>query len=74
MAGAMRGYAQQGLFSSRRSLIQLFIFSFTIDAEECYGQVLNSLRNVPGIGPNGPGNVDGKKFVDQYLMGEMRRE
>lgn len=74
MAGAMRGYAQQGLFASIKGSIQLFILLFSIDAEECYGQVLNSLRNVPGIGPNGPGNVDGKKFVDQYLMGEMRRE
>ncbi|TFK72374.1 cysteine proteinase [Pluteus cervinus] len=44
------------------------------DAEECYGQLITSLRNVPGIGPNGAGNQEGKKFVDQYLMGEIRRE
>ncbi|KAF8654777.1 hypothetical protein AX16_003432 [Volvariella volvacea WC 439] len=43
------------------------------DAEECYTQVINTLRNVPGIGPNGAGNTEGKKFVDQYLMGEVQR-
>ncbi|KAF9468278.1 hypothetical protein BDZ94DRAFT_1183855 [Collybia nuda] len=44
------------------------------DAEECFGQIVNSLRNVPGLpSPNGT-STETKKFVDQYLMGVMRRE
>ncbi|RDB23339.1 Ubiquitin carboxyl-terminal hydrolase 6 [Hypsizygus marmoreus] len=50
------------------------------DAEECFGQIINTLRNVPGL-PSGSSTVAGaeatattKKFVEQYLMGEMRRE
>ncbi|KAI0076894.1 cysteine proteinase [Panus rudis PR-1116 ss-1] len=43
------------------------------DAEECYTQLINSLKEVPGLpGPSGTNN--GKKFVEQFLMGEMRRE
>ncbi|CAA7262071.1 unnamed protein product [Cyclocybe aegerita] len=51
------------------------------DAEECYNAIVNSLRNVPGLDAEGkslstgPEAVTGtKKFVEQYLMGEMRRE
>ncbi|KAJ3886912.1 hypothetical protein GG344DRAFT_56594 [Lentinula edodes] len=48
------------------------------DAEECYSQVLNSVRDVevPDILIR-PGAVNGgqrKRFVEQYMMGEMRRE
>ncbi|TFK36546.1 hypothetical protein BDQ12DRAFT_633796 [Crucibulum laeve] len=62
--GGMAGYAQQ-------------------DAEECYGAIVHTLRNVPGItaaGTSVAGDgtaqaaIGGKKFVEQYLMGEMRRE
>ncbi|KAJ3504728.1 hypothetical protein NLJ89_g7782 [Agrocybe chaxingu] len=51
------------------------------DAEECYNAIVNSLRGVPGLDSEGnslgtgPEAVSGtKKFVEQYLMGEMRRE
>lgn len=56
------------------------------DAEECYSQIISTLRNVPGLtaGPDDtlvaggaagdPTATPGKKFVEQYLMGEMRRE
>ena len=33
----------------------------------------NALKEVPGIDPSGA-SVSGKKFVDQFLVGEMRRE
>ncbi|KAF8622639.1 hypothetical protein AX15_006887 [Amanita polypyramis BW_CC] len=44
------------------------------DAEECYSQVISSLRQIPGLSSanTAPGNQR-KSFVDQYLMGEMQR-
>uniref|UniRef100_A0A0W0FMI1 Ubiquitin carboxyl-terminal hydrolase n=1 Tax=Moniliophthora roreri TaxID=221103 RepID=A0A0W0FMI1_MONRR len=46
------------------------------DAEECYSQVLNSLREVnvaEALIP--PGTAGGtRKFIEQYLMSEVRRE
>ena len=54
---------------------------FPLDAEECYACILNTLRNVPGLDASGSSSgtgaeaqIGGKKFVDQFLMGEMRRE
>ncbi|GLB44135.1 putative peptidase C19 family protein [Lyophyllum shimeji] len=48
------------------------------DAEECLGVIINTLRNVPGVPsgatPSEPSAVSTKKFVEQFLMGEMRRE
>jgi hypothetical protein len=54
------------------------------DAEECFGQIINTLRNVPGLpSPSAStssatveaaGATETKKFVEQYLMGQMRRE
>lgn len=58
---------------------------YPTDAEECFGQIIHTLRNVPGL-PNSPtssssptvesaaGATETKKFVEQYLMGQMRRE
>ncbi|PPR02299.1 hypothetical protein CVT24_011637 [Panaeolus cyanescens] len=48
------------------------------DAEECYGAIINTLRNVPGLDASGNSlatgaQASGKRFVEQYLMGEMRR-
>ncbi|KAG6377843.1 hypothetical protein JVT61DRAFT_14624 [Boletus reticuloceps] len=43
------------------------------DAEECWTQIVNALKDVPGIDPLGA-SVSGKKFVDQFMVGEMRRE
>ncbi|PFH46501.1 hypothetical protein AMATHDRAFT_7737 [Amanita thiersii Skay4041] len=42
------------------------------DAEECYSQIINSLRPIPGI-PSTKPVASTKSFVEQYLMGEMRR-
>lgn len=33
----------------------------------------NALKDVPGIDPSGA-SVENTKFVDQFLVGEMRRE
>ncbi|KAJ3992196.1 hypothetical protein F5050DRAFT_1790129 [Lentinula boryana] len=61
MVGMGGGYAQQ-------------------DAEECYSQVLNSVRDVEVpdslIHPGVIGGTGGqkKKFIEQYMMGEIRRE
>ncbi|KAJ4480924.1 hypothetical protein J3R30DRAFT_3462421 [Lentinula aciculospora] len=50
------------------------------DAEECYSQVLNSVRDVevPDTLIH-PGTINGaggqrKKFIEQFMMGEIRRE
>lgn len=43
------------------------------DAEECWTQITNALKEVPGIDDSGC-SVSGKKFVDQFMTGEMRRE
>lgn len=78
------GYAQQG----RLPPLHVYMrpsnppFSlFLLDAEECYACILNTLRNVPGLDASGSSSgtgaeaqIGGKKFVDQFLMGEMRRE
>ncbi|KAF9481605.1 ubiquitin carboxyl-terminal hydrolase 6 [Pholiota conissans] len=51
------------------------------DAEECYGAIVNTLRNVPGLDASGKSvstgaeaSIGSKHFVEQYMMGEMRRE
>jgi len=51
------------------------------DAEECFGQIVTTLRNVPGLSSQAAAIPESelaatrpKKFVEQYLMGEMRRE
>lgn len=58
----MRGYAQQ-------------------DAEECYSFIIQTLRNVPGLSGEGTtlatsaqAAVGSQSFVEQYMMGKMRRE
>ncbi|KAI6037941.1 hypothetical protein EDC04DRAFT_3026642 [Pisolithus marmoratus] len=43
------------------------------DADECWTQITNALKEVPGIDGSGA-SVSGKKFVDQFMSGEMRRE
>ncbi|THG95150.1 hypothetical protein EW026_g6448 [Hermanssonia centrifuga] len=45
------------------------------DAEECWTQMTNALKDVPGLpGPSGSGPAASKKFIEQYMSGEMRRE
>ncbi|THV03496.1 cysteine proteinase [Dendrothele bispora CBS 962.96] len=58
MAGMMAGYSQQ-------------------DAEECYSTILNGLREVDipdSLVPPAAASAARTKFIDQYLMGEIRRE
>ncbi|EKM76662.1 hypothetical protein AGABI1DRAFT_44583 [Agaricus bisporus var. burnettii JB137-S8] len=52
-----------------------------LDAEECLSFIVQTLRNVPGLTNEGTSlatsaqaDIGSKKFVEQYLMGEMRRE
>ncbi|EIW56517.1 cysteine proteinase [Trametes versicolor FP-101664 SS1] len=42
------------------------------DAEECWVQITNSLKDVPGI-PGPSGSNASAKFVEQYMTGELRR-
>ncbi|KAI0673157.1 cysteine proteinase [Trametes maxima] len=43
------------------------------DAEECWVQLTNSLKEVPGLpGPSSGSNASAK-FVEQYMTGELRR-
>ncbi|OSX58024.1 hypothetical protein POSPLADRAFT_1061110 [Postia placenta MAD-698-R-SB12] len=44
------------------------------DAEECWIQLTNSLKEVPGLPVSSSEASVSKKFIDQYLTGEMRRE
>uniref|UniRef100_A0A8H8CF76 Ubiquitin carboxyl-terminal hydrolase n=1 Tax=Psilocybe cubensis TaxID=181762 RepID=A0A8H8CF76_PSICU len=51
------------------------------DAEECYGAIVHSLRNLPGLNAQGKttatgaeASVNRSKFVEQYFMGKLRRE
>ncbi|KIL65371.1 hypothetical protein M378DRAFT_186464 [Amanita muscaria Koide BX008] len=44
------------------------------DAEECYSQIINSLRQVPGLSSDSPSSsAQTKTFVEQFLMGQMQR-
>ncbi|KAG6334550.1 hypothetical protein ID866_4547 [Astraeus odoratus] len=43
------------------------------DAEECWTQMVNAIKDVPGVDASGA-SISGKKFVDQFMVGEMRRE
>jgi len=44
------------------------------DAEECWTQLANGLKEVPGIDASGNTVTGGRRFVDQFMMAEMRRE
>ena len=48
--------------------------TYTIDAEECWIQLTDALRDVSIPGPSTEGSTLPRKFVDQYMTGEMRRE
>ncbi|KAJ7585240.1 hypothetical protein C8J56DRAFT_950201 [Mycena floridula] len=43
------------------------------DAEECYSQILNSLREVD-VPPETAGAAARGKFIEQYMVGHVRRE
>jgi hypothetical protein len=59
--------------STSLSLVLVPIIIFGIkDAEECYSQLVNSLRDVEGL--PGSATSSSKKFIEQYMMGQMRRE
>ena len=73
---SMSPYAQQGLFcrySSVCCIPQQSLFGLK-DAEECYSQIVNSLREVAGLQGQGSAASSSKKFIEQYMMGQMRRE
>jgi len=57
--GGMVGYAQQ-------------------DAEECWIQIMNNIRGLPGVVDTASGSSqtqqDRTRFIEQYMMGEMRSE
>jgi hypothetical protein len=53
--------------------IQLLSSEFrTLDAEECWTQIVNSLSALPGVVV--PGAPNQKKFVEQFMAGEMTTE
>lgn len=73
-------YAQQGRFLYPLVLSSLNPIKL-VDAEECYGEIIQTLRNVPGLNEKGESTGTGAaaaanrtKFVEQFFMGEMRRE
>ncbi|THH14376.1 hypothetical protein EW146_g5944 [Bondarzewia mesenterica] len=43
------------------------------DAEECWSQITNALKSVPGL-PGPSGSAPTQSFVEQYMTGIMRRE
>lgn len=66
----------------QHKFILRLLLILAVDAEECYAQVLTSLREVPGLPSSQEGEamqVDesaatpSKSFIEQYMMGEMLR-
>jgi hypothetical protein len=49
-------------------------YDILIDADECYGRIVDSLSDLPGPMPSASSAAAGKKFVEQFLMGEIKRE
>ena len=43
------------------------------DAEECWVQLTNALKEVQGLPGPSSGSSSGAKFVEQYMTGELRR-
>jgi ubiquitin carboxyl-terminal hydrolase 14 len=61
-------------FAERDRNVKSFSLYAQQDAEECYNQIINSLRSVPGIPSDDAGSGNRvKAFVEQYLMGEIQR-
>ncbi|EIW76622.1 cysteine proteinase [Coniophora puteana RWD-64-598 SS2] len=56
-----------------RSKVSMMASYAQQDAEECWTQIANNLKIVPGLEPDGA-SASGKKFIDQFMMGEVRRE
>lgn len=69
--GGKRGYAQQGEYPRRVYAEFKSQWRAFVDAEECWVQVTNALKDVPGL-PGPSSETPAKKFVEQYMMGEMR--
>ena len=79
-------YAQQGPFHILLFVVHpdLPVCFSIIDAEECWVQMLTALKDVPGLpgpsaatesgGSDAPQSGAAKKFVEQFMTGEMRRE
>lgn len=42
------------------------------DAEECWTQLTNSLQAIPGSAMDG--STSSRTFIEQYMMGDMKRE
>ena len=66
-------YAQQGLFLLLTSPPHTNA-TLRVDAEECWTQMTNALKDVPGLPGSSGSSSQPSQFVDQFLMGEMRRE
>lgn len=58
-------------FSAQFTSFLLFSF-WALDAEECWTQIVNSLSVLPGVVV--PGAPSQKKFVEQFMAGEMTTE
>lgn len=77
--GAMKAfggaYAQQGNPCQVIGLMLSCLPSiYCVDAEECWSQILQALKEIPGLpGPSSSGSSS-KSFIEQYVGGEMRRE
>ena len=74
--GGLAMYAQQGGCDvcDACGIVELIYVVFPADAEECWVQLTNALRDVSIPGPSTEGSTLPRKFVDQYMTGEMRRE
>jgi ubiquitin carboxyl-terminal hydrolase 14 len=42
-----------------------------VDAEECWGKITDALKDIP---LESGSETSSKKFVEAYMMGQMRRE
>ena len=68
------GYAQQGKNSmnSEARALNLTLGDIS-DAEECWVQLTNALKDVQGLPGPSSGSSARAKFVEQYMTGEIRQ-
>lgn len=69
----MAAYAQQGESIRVKTLCFPMLNSTFTDAAECWSEIFNALRALPGT-PSPSDASTNKPFVEQYMMCEMRQE
>ena len=70
----MAAYAQQGMPHVLSRLFDTNLnLTCCLDAAECWSEISNALKALPG-GPSPSNAASDKRFVEQYMMCELRQE